>query len=167
MVSLTPTKKESPTTQLLPIPNSLKEDDCEEGDLILTLEPKVQRFIHLYTTGQYTLAKLAQLLDVGHNTPTRWMKNPVVKQVIEEMQLGTHDIVTTQLKALTLKAVNKLSDLTQSPIDGVALQAVKDILDRAGHKAKQEIKIDKTVHTFEEKMSRLIDETILDGEVIE
>jgi hypothetical protein len=47
-----------------------------------------------------------------------------------------------------------------SPIDGVALQAVKDVLDRAGHKPKNEIKVEKTVTTIEQKMKQLIDATI-------
>ena len=77
-------------------------------------------------------------------------------------------MVAMQLKALTNKAVNRLSALTDSPIDGVALQAVKDILDRTGHKAKQEIKVDKTVRTFEERLSEVIDKTIdIDFEMIE
>lgn len=162
-----PTKKESPTISSPPNSTTLTVLPDDESDLILTLEPKIQRFIHLYVTGQYSLAKLAVLLEVGHNTPVRWMKNPVVRQVIDELQLSTHDVVTVGLKALTMKAVNKLGALMDSPIDGVALQAVKDTLDRAGHKAKQEIKIDKTITTFEQKLSDLIDITIIDGEVIE
>jgi hypothetical protein len=51
-----------------------------------------------------------------------------------------------------------------SPIDGVALQAVKDVLDRSGHKQKTEIKIDKTVTTIEQKMKELIDNTIVEAE---
>jgi transposase-like protein len=138
----------------------LKSDEEEVG-LITTLPPKQQRFVHLYLTGQYPTNKLAQLLEVHPNTIFNWMKNPTVNQVILEMQESTTQVVQTQLKALTLKAVNKLNELVNSPIDGVALQAVKDILDRSGHKAKQEIKVEKTV-TFEEKMKNLIDITPLD-----
>jgi hypothetical protein len=76
------------------------------------------------------------------------------------MQETTHDVVAMQLKALTLDAVNRLGELTKSPIDGVALQAVKDVLDRAGHKPKQELKIDKTVTTYEQRLSDLIKNTI-------
>jgi transposase-like protein len=139
------------------------------AELLVQLNPKMQRFIHLYNTGQYTLTKLAQLLDVNVNTIYGWMKRDDVKQVIGEMQLATHDVVSTQLKSLTLKAVNRLSELTQSPIDGVALQAVKDILDRAGHRSEQKIKIDKTVTTFEQRLSSLIDKTIpdVDNEIID
>ena len=139
----------------------IQEIDADDGTVSITqLPPKIQRFVHLYMTGQYSLSKLAQLLEVHPNTVGKWLKRQDVREVINDMQQTTHDIVSIQLKALTLKAVNKLGDLTNSPIDGVALQAVKDILDRAGHKAKQEIKIDKTVRTFEQKLNDLIENTI-------
>jgi transposase-like protein len=111
-------------------------------------------------TGQYSLSKLAQLLEVHPNTLGNWLKRADVRQIIEEMQETTHDVVAMQLKALTLDAVNRLGELTKSPIDGVALQAVKDVLDRAGHKPKQELKIDKTVTTYEQRLSDLIKNTI-------
>lgn len=127
---------------------------------ISALTPKMQRFIHLYMTGQYTLAKLAELLDVHPNTLGKWLKRRDVREIIEDMEKATHDIVAIQLNALTLKSVAKLSRLIDSPIDGVAYQAVRDVLDRAGHKPKQEIKIDKTVITYEEKLKNLIDNVI-------
>jgi IS30 family transposase len=136
----------------------------ESNDLITTLPPQMQRFCHLYMTGQYSMAKMAQLLEVHPNTISNWLKRRDVKEVIEEMQVQNHDMVSTQLKASTMKAIQKLQQLMDSPIDGVALQAVKDVLDRAGHKQKQEIKIDKTITTVEEKMRKLIDDTVLDAE---
>ena len=83
-----------------------------------------------------------------------------VKDVISDMQKMTQDVVSIQLKALQSKAVARLNSLLDSPIDGVAYQAVKDILDRGGHKAKQEIKIDKTVVTYEQKLQDLINNVI-------
>jgi hypothetical protein len=141
--------------------------DVTDTSLIITLPPKVQRFIQLYVTGQYTLNKLAQLLEVHPNTLTNWMRKKEVKDAIDEIQTSTHDMVAVQLKALTFKAANKLGNLIDSPIDGVALQAVKDVLDRGGHKSKQEIKIDKTVRTFEERLNTLIDESMVDYNVEE
>ena len=152
---------------ILDMQNELMEVD-EVGSKISELPPKMQRFIHLYMTGQYSLNKLAQLLEVHPNTLGNWLKRKDVRSVITEMQETTHDVVGIQLKALTMKAVNKLGSLTDSPIDGVALQAVKDILDRAGHKPKNEIKVDKTVTTIEQKFKELVDATIdVDYEVIE
>lgn len=132
----------------------------EESLPITVLPPKMQRFVQLYMTGQYTLSKLAQLLEVHPNTLGHWLKRKDVQSIISDMQMTTHEIVGQQLKNMSLKAVDKLGKLTESPIDGVALQAVKDILDRAGHKPKQEIKVDKTVRTFEEKLQDIMQKTI-------
>lgn len=135
-------------------------EETEQTSLITTLPAKMQRFIHLYLTGQYTLNKLAQLLEVHPNTLGNWLRRSDVKQIIEDMQSTTHDIVAMQLKNLTLTATNKLGELINSPIDGVALQAVKDVLDRGGHKPKQEVKVEKTVTTYEQKLNDLIGKTI-------
>ena len=151
--------------------NTPEEEGAEHSDctaLMTTLPTKMQRFIQLYMTGQYSQAKLAQLLELHPNTVYKWLSRSDVKQIIHEMQKTTHDMVQTQLKSLTLQAINKLSTLINSPIDGVALQAVKDVLDRGGHKQKTEIKVDKTITTVEEKMRNLIDETIdIEYEVLE
>lgn len=139
----------------------------EEGLSITALPPKIQRFVHMYSTGQYTINKLAQLFEVHPNTVRLWLKRDDVKEILNDMQNSTHDIVQIQLKALTMKAVDKLGDLVNSPIDGVALQATKDILDRGGHKPKQEIKIDKTVRTYEQQLMDIIDMTIHDVKEVE
>lgn len=141
----------------------LVEEDVDNTQVTL-LPPKQQRFIHMYLTGQYTIPKIADLLDVHPNTVKKWLRHPDVKMAMEEQQVINQNIVSTHLKALTMKATSRLMDLMDSPIDGVALQAVKDVLDRAGHKAKQEIKVDKTVTTIEEKMRELIDSTIVDAD---
>lgn len=144
----------------------LEDDVLKEVDTsIVNLTPKMQRFIHMYTTGQYTLVQLAELLEVHPNTCSNWLKRKDIKAIITNMQETTHDMVAIQIKALSTKATMKLSALVNSPIDGVALQAVKDILDRSGHKPKQEIKVDKTVTTFEQKLHSLIDDTIVLEEV--
>lgn len=131
---------------------------------VANLDPKMQRFVHLYMTGQYSLSKLAELLDVHPNTVTNWLRRKEIKGVIAEMQELTHEVVGTQMKAMTMKALSRMRELMDSPIDGVALQAVKDVLDRSGHKAKQEIKVDKTVVTYEERLNDLISEVIIDAE---
>ncbi len=138
----------------------------EEESLITTLTPKAQRFVHLYMTGQYTIPKLAQLLELHPNTLWKWLKREDIQNVIQDMQTSTHDVVGIQLRALTLKAVNKLSDLIDSPIDGVAYQAVRDVLDRGGHRPEQKIKVDKTVVSYEKRLSDLI-ENVIDIDVEE
>lgn len=140
--------------------DNIMENNEEDKLSITVLPPKLQRFVQLYMTGQYTNAKLAQLLEVTPQTVSNWMKRKDVQAIIADMQETTHMMVGAQLRAMSQKAANKLESLIDSPIDGVALNAVKDVLDRAGHKPKQEIKVDKTIRTFEERLTSLIDRTI-------
>lgn len=134
-------------------------DEAEKAS-ILDLPPKQQRFVHLYMTGHYTLAKMGELLEVHPQTLSNWLKRKEVKEVINEMQETTHLVVGAQLKAMSNVAAARLLELMDSPIDGVAFQAVRDVLDRAGHRPKQEIKVDKTVTTYEERLKSLIDDVI-------
>lgn len=127
------------------------------SDEVQLLEPKLQRFVHLYLTGQYNQRQIAQMLDVHENTVSKWLKNEDVNASIKEYQAMEHEMIDTQIKAMRMKAIQKMNDLMDSPIDGIAFQACKDILDRTGHKAKNEIKVDKTVKTIEVQMSELAD----------
>ena len=131
------------------------------------LEPKLQRFVHLYLTGQYNQTQLAQLLEVHKNTINSWLKREDVNIAIKEYQALEHEMIDVQIKAMRMKAIEKMNDLMDSPIDGIAFQACKDILDRTGHKAKNEIKIDKTVKTIEMQLNDLANEIITDVDFTE
>lgn len=138
--------------------------------LIFQLEPKQQRFIQLYMTGAHSIPKIAQLLELHPNTLWKWLKREEIKNALTESQGAIQQQVSMQIKNLTLKATMRLHDLVESPIDAVALQAVKDILDRGGHKPKNEIKVDKTITTVEQKLKELVDATVIDAsyeEIIE
>jgi len=130
------------------------------------LDPKQQRFIQLYLTGNFTLAKIAELLEIHPNTAGKWLKKPEIKHALEEAQQEIFEQVSHELKSMTVKATKKLNSLLDSPMDAIALQAVRDVLDRGGHKPKNEIKVDKTVTTVEQKMKEIIDMSIPDAEVL-
>ena len=129
---------------------------------IQMLEPKLQRFVHLYLTGQYNQTQLAQLLEVHKNTINSWLKREDVNIAIKEYQAMEHEMIDVQIKAMRMKAIEKMNELMDSPIDGIAFQACKDILDRTGHKAKNEIKVDKTVKTIEMQLNDLAENLITD-----
>lgn len=133
----------------------------ENTDLTL-LEPKLQRFVHLYLTGKYNHRQLAEMLEVHENTINKWLRRDDVKTSIREYQSLEHEMFDIQIKSMRMKAIEKMNELMDSPIDGIAFQACKDILDRTGHKAKNEIKVDKTVKTIEVQMQELADELITD-----
>ena len=126
------------------------------------LEPKLQRFVHLYLTGQYNQTQLAQLLEVHKNTINSWLKREDVNIAIKEYQAMEHEMIDVQIKSMRMKAIEKMNELMDSPIDGIAFQACKDILDRTGHKAKNEIKVDKTVKTIEMQLNDLAENLITD-----
>ena len=128
------------------------------------LEPKLQRFVHLYSTGHYNQTQLAQLLEVHKNTINSWLKREDVNIAIKEYQAMEHEMIDVQIKAMRMKAIEKMNELMDSPIDGIAFQACKDILDRTGHKAKNEIKVDKTVKTIEMQLNDLAENLITDVE---
>ena len=127
---------------------------------ITLLEPKLQRFVHLYLTGQYNQTQLAQMLEVHKNTVQGWLKREDVNVAIKEYQAMEHEMIDVQIKAMRMKAIEKMNELMDSPIDGIAFQACKDILDRTGHKAKSEIKVDKTVKTIEMQLRDLAENII-------
>ena len=134
---------------------------------IQMLEPKLQRFVHLYLTGQYNQTQLAQLLEVHKNTINSWLKREDVNIAIKEYQAMEHEMIDVQIKAMRMKAIEKMNELMDSPIDGIAFQACKDILDRTGHKAKNEIKVDKTVKTIEMQLNDLAENLITDVDFTE
>lgn len=136
-------------------------DDLIDSKMKL-LEPKRQRFVHLYLSGDYTLAGIAELLNVSAQTVYRWAGNPEIKAIIEEVQTQEDELVKQGIKALRLKALYKMGELVDSKVDGIAYQAARDILDRTGHKApsKQEVNIE--VHTFEQQIKEVIGKSNMD-----
>lgn len=130
------------------------------GSALFELDPIKQRFIQLYMTGNFTLAKISQLLEIHPNTAGKWLKRDDVQNAITEAQGEIQKQVQMQITANTMKAVSRLNTLMDSTIDAVALQAVKDVLDRGGHKPKNEIKVDKTVTTIEQRFKEIIDNTV-------
>lgn len=138
----------------LPVVLAPEPEDLQDSELRL-LKPVQQRFVHLYLSGGYKLKDIAQLLNVAPATLSVWLRNPDIKDIIDNIQQDEDGIVRQMLKATRLKAMQKMSDLIDSPVDGIAWQAAKDILDRTGHKptVKQEINVE--VKTFEEQIKEL------------
>ena len=134
---------------------------------IIDLPAKQQRFIHLYLTGRYKNAELAELLGVHVNTINNWLRKPEVKKIITDFQKDEHEVVESNLKALRGKAIETMAELMESPIDGIRYQASKDILDRTGHKSVQKMEVKKEVFTYEAQMRELIDASIPDDDLIE
>lgn len=137
------------------------------SEALAELTPAKRRMIFLYLTGHYTLKKIAEIIGISETTIYTWMMQENIQTAIREIQQREAAIIDSSLKALNFKALQTINELMDSPMDAVRFQASKDVLDRSGHKAISEIKIDKTVTTIEKQLRELADFTIEDVEVID
>jgi phage terminase small subunit len=142
----------------LPVVHEPTSDDLVDSAL-QQLNPKQQRFVHLYLSGGYTIPQIAELLNMSVSGVRKWLKTPEIKAYIDDVQKEEDEIVRQGLKALRLKALFKLGKLIDSNIDGVALTAVDRVLDRTGHKAPTKQEVDITIKTFEQQIIELAKES--------
>lgn len=120
------------------------------------LNPRQQRFVHLYLSGQYAITDIAELLNMSPYTLRRWLANPEIKEIINSFQTEEDEIVRQGIKALRLKALNKMGALIDSKIDGIAYQAARDVLDRTGNKGTEKKEVSVEIYTFEQQLKDII-----------
>lgn len=130
-----------------------------EKKLLLFLPVLKQKFITMYCSGLYTHGEIANILEVNRKTIAMWLGQEEIRTAIEAYQKEENMVVDTSLKAIRMKAVNKLSELVDSTNDMVAIQATREILDRTGHMAVQKQEISVNV-TYEERLQKLIAEDV-------
>lgn len=134
------------------------KDEQDKNSKLALLDPRKQRFVHLYVSGQYKISQIAELMQMSIIGIRTWLKRPEIKEAIEELQTQEDEIVRQTLKAARLSALEKMQKLLDSPQDAIAYQAARDILDRTGHKAptKNETKIE--IYSFEQQLRQAIEQ---------
>lgn len=139
----------------------------KEAELINRFDILKTRFVHLYTSGQYTNRQLARILKVSEGTITKWLREPEIVDMIVAYQQKENIIIDASLKALRLKAVQKASDLLDADNEMVQAIVVRDILDRTGHKAVEKKEVNVNL-TYEERLNKLLQDAsnIIDAEII-
>lgn len=145
--------------------NQVPEDNIFYG--LSPLQPAKSRLVMLYCTGHYTQKKIAEIIGVSTTTITTWLMQPEVQAMIGELQKREFNVIESSLKAIRNRAVDTMTDLMDSPMDGVRFQAAKDVLDRTGHKPVTQVKVDKTVTTIEEKLRGLSNMTDSSANIID
>lgn len=128
------------------------------------LPPDLQRAVHMYLSGSFRPKEIAGIINRAPSTVTKWLRKPEVINYINAVQREETEIVKQALKSLQLKAAYKLNDLLDSEDDAVALNTVKEILNRTGHVVTQEKNVKITHQTFEEKLKRLDENLIEEAE---
>lgn len=139
-------------------------DDLQFKLSVLT--PAKSRAILLWITGRYNFKEIGEIVGVNGRTISDWLGDPVSQEIITELQTREFYLIDNSLKALRIKAVAALNELLDSPKEEVKLSAVKDVLDRTGHKAINEVKIDKKV-SIEKQLKDLAEFTITERDIID
>lgn len=161
------------TTELITPEEVLRQRELEENEPtnlfagLPVLTPAKNRMILLYLSGSMTKKKIAETIGVHENTVSSWLMDEEVQDVIQELQKREFAYIDSQLKTLRHKAASTMNDLMDSPMDNVRFQAAKDVLDRAGHKAIQQIKVDKKVTTIEEQLKSVQNFRFEEGEIVD
>lgn len=140
---------------------TVQEDDESMYSLIPKeyiegMSPAKLRFINLYLSGLYTKKQMGQLLGVNAATLRKWELQSDVQNVIEFLQNREFKVIDNRLKQMRNKALDVMDDLMSNAVmETVRYNAAKDVLDRTGHKAAQQIKVDKTVKNIEEQLKTI------------
>lgn len=88
--------------------------------------------------GEITQAQIAKELKVTEQTICNWKKN---SEFAKELADGNRIAISS----LVPRAINKTAALLNAESEQVQLAAAKDILDRAGYKAQDDIKLNANI----------------------
>lgn len=113
------------------------------------LNEKQQKCIVLMITSDKTQRQIAKELQINENTISEWKKDKEFKEEIQKQ-------MQENFRALAIEAQQKLKKLLNSKNEYIQIQAIKDILDRAGYKPTDKTEISGSI----ENSSNLILESI-------
>lgn len=85
-------------------------------------------------TSSKTQKQIAKEIQISENTISEWKKD---KEFKDEIQIQMRE----NFGSLAVEAQKKLEKLLNSKNEYIQIQAIKDILDRAGYKPKENVKI--------------------------
>ena len=133
----------------------------KEFDLIASkmalLSPNQQRMVHMWISGGVTIPDIAEIMGLAAQYVRNTMARPDIKDIIESIQMEEDELIRQGIKALRMKAMQKMYTLMDSRQEAIAYQAARDVLDRTGHKgiAKQEVNLN---ISFDEQLNSMMRE---------
>ena len=98
------------------------------------LKPRQKKCIEMLVSGTMTQADIAAALKVSEQTICNWKKN---EEFAEELAAANRLVISSLVPA----AVQRTKALLNAESEAVQLAAAKDILDRAGNKPQDNIKL--------------------------
>lgn len=109
------------------------------------LNEKQQKCIILMVTSGKTQKQIAKEIQISENTISEWKRNKEFKEEIQKQ-------MRENFGSLAIEAQQKLKKLLNSKNENIQIQAIKDVLDRAGYKPieKTELKTEAKVELVDD-----------------
>ncbi len=98
------------------------------------LNEKQQKCIILMVTSSKTQKQIAKEIQISENTISEWKRNKEFKEEIQKQ-------MRENFGSLAIEAQQKLKKLLNSKNENIQIQAIKDVLDRAGFKPVEKAEI--------------------------
>lgn len=98
------------------------------------LNEKQQKCIILMVTSGKTQKQIAKEIQISENTISEWKRNKEFKEEIQKQ-------MRENFGSLAIEAQQKLKKLLNSKNENIQIQAIKDVLDRAGFKPVEKAEI--------------------------
>lgn len=115
------------------------------------LNEKQEKCIKLMLTTNKTQKQIAKEIDVAERTICEWKKDIEFKEELQNQ-------MKENFGSLAIQAQKELRNLLKSKNEYIKIQAIKDVLDRAGYKPTEQIehhgKIENTTNVLLESINR-------------
>jgi len=102
---------------------------------VYMLNKKQKKCLELMAMGELTQREIAKRIDVSEETISRWKRNT-------EFTSELDTLIRISIQSLAAKAFKTQTNLLNAKSEMVRFLAAKDILDRAGFKATDNLKIE-------------------------
>lgn len=102
------------------------------------LNEKQKKCLKLLTSGEFKQKEIANQINITEKTICEWKKDPEFMSELERC-------LNISIKSLAAKALHTQSKLLDAKSETVRYMVTKDILDRAGFKPNDKIKIEGSV----------------------
>ena len=102
--------------------------------VVYVLNPKQKKCIEMMVEGSFTQKQMAEALNVSENTICNWKKN-------DEFMGEYNTTLKSSINQVAAKAFNTQMKLLNARSEMVRYMVAKDILDRAGFKASENVNL--------------------------
>lgn len=118
------------------------------------LNEKQEMCITLMITTSKTQKQIAKQINVTEKTICDWKKDQEFKNEIKKQ-------MNDNFGSLAIVAQKQLAKLLKTKNEKVKIQAIKDVLDRAGYKPKEEIEVSRSTNEITDEIDKYIQEKMM------